>query len=112
MTAGPPAGAIITGQRVCQSALGLLAVVVGGFQIVDGIHVLRVGTYLGSATPGPWATLVAAVGLNPLTLGPLFILLVAASRELPQKSSSPVVSVGRLGRLSEEHAAPRRFWIL
>jgi hypothetical protein len=56
-------------------ALGLVAVVIGGYQIVDGFHFLRVGAYLGPPTPGPSANLVAAAGLDPFAMGPVFIVL-------------------------------------
>ena len=57
---------------------GLVALVVGGFQVVDGVHVLRTGRYIGPPTPGPWRHVVAAVGLDPFAVGPLFVALGAA----------------------------------
>jgi hypothetical protein len=58
--------------RVSIAALALLT---GGFQVIDGIHELRTGTYIGPETPGPWRNVVTAVGLDPFTLGPAFIVL-------------------------------------
>ena len=57
---------------------GLLGLVVGGFQIIDGVHVLRTGTYIGPPTPGPWRHVVSAVGLDPFAMGPVFITLGSA----------------------------------
>jgi hypothetical protein len=54
-----------------------LALVTGGFQVIDGAHVLITGKYIGPETPGPWRHLVHAIGLDPLTLGPAFIALGA-----------------------------------
>lgn len=45
--------------------------------IFDGIHVLARGKYFGPPDPGPWSNLVTRVGLNPFSLGPLFIVLGA-----------------------------------
>lgn len=61
-----------------KGALALLALVVGGWQVADGIHVLRNGTYLGPPTPGPWRHVVAAAGLDPFAIGPVFVALGGA----------------------------------
>ena len=34
--------------------LAVLALITGGYQVVDGIHVLATGVYMGPATPGMW----------------------------------------------------------
>lgn len=57
---------------------GLLGLVVGGFQIIDGVHVLRTGTYIGPPTPGPWRHVVSAVGVDPFAIGPVFVALGSA----------------------------------
>ena len=59
-------------------ALGVVAVVVGGWQVADGVHVLRTGRYLGPPTPGPWRHVVSAVGLDPFAIGPVFVGLGVA----------------------------------
>ncbi len=58
--------------------VALLAVVTGGWQVVDGAHVLRTGRYLGPPEPGPWRHLVGAVGLDPFSLGVPFVVLGAS----------------------------------
>jgi len=58
-----------------RAALVLLALVTGGFPLVDGIHVLVNGKYLGPETPGPWRHVVAAAGIDPYAMGPAFIVL-------------------------------------
>jgi hypothetical protein len=45
--------------------------------IFDGAHVLLTGTYFGPKYPGPWSAVVAAVGVNPMKLGEVFVLLGA-----------------------------------
>ena len=60
---------------VARLALAVLALVTGGFQVVDGVHVLVRGRYLGPPTPGPWRHVATAVGLDPFALGPVFVLL-------------------------------------
>ncbi|HVF04869.1 MAG TPA: hypothetical protein VNA20_08520 [Frankiaceae bacterium] len=54
-------------------ALAAVALAVGGFQVVDGVHVLRTGRYIGPPTPGPWRHVVAAAGLDPFGIGPVFV---------------------------------------
>jgi hypothetical protein len=56
-------------------AIAVLALVTGGFQVVDGTHVLVTGTYIGPPTPGPWSQVVRAVGLDPFALGVPFVVL-------------------------------------
>lgn len=51
----------------------LIALLVGGWMIFDGIHVLATGKYFGPEKPGLWSDLVAAIGVDPFKLGPLFI---------------------------------------
>jgi hypothetical protein len=51
------------------------ALITGGFQVIDGVHVLATGTYVGPETPGPWRHVANALGLDPFALGPVFILL-------------------------------------
>lgn len=53
----------------------VLALIIASWMIFDGVHVLVKGKYFGPPEPGPWSRLVAAVGLDPFSLGPVFIVL-------------------------------------
>jgi hypothetical protein len=55
--------------------LSLVAVLNGGWMLADGIHVLVTGKYFGPDKPGPWSVPFARLGVNPFSLGPVFILL-------------------------------------
>jgi hypothetical protein len=55
--------------------LTVLALITGGYQVMDGIHVLATGVYMGSATPGPWRHVIDATGIDPMDFGPGFVLL-------------------------------------
>src|SRR4051812_11416960 len=55
--------------------LTVLALITGGYQVVDGIHVLATGVYMGSATPGPWRHVIHATGIDPMDFGPGFVAL-------------------------------------
>jgi len=59
-------------------AIAVLALLTGGFQVVDGLQVLRTGRYIGPPTPGPWRHVVAAVGIDPFRMGVPFVVLGAA----------------------------------
>ena len=52
----------------------LASTVQGGFMLFDGIHKLATGTYFGHQL-GPWARLVSLAGINPDSLGPVFVFL-------------------------------------
>jgi len=54
--------------------LGFLAFPLGGWMLFDGIHVLTYGKYFGPERPGPWSLLIVKIGVDPFSLGPLFIL--------------------------------------
>jgi hypothetical protein len=58
-------------------AIAFLALITGSFQLVDGIHVLVKGRYIGPETPGPWRHLVNVIGVDPFAIGPVFIALGA-----------------------------------
>jgi len=58
-----------------KGALVALAALTGGWMLFDGMHVLLTGGYASDSQPGPWAALVAFIGLNPYRIGPLFVLL-------------------------------------
>ena len=53
----------------------VLATLNGAWMVFDGAHVLFKGKYIGPPEPGPWSKIVAKVGLDPFSLGPLFIVL-------------------------------------
>jgi hypothetical protein len=55
--------------------ISVIAVLNGGWMLFDGFHVLVTGKYFGPAKPGPWADVVAAIGLNPYGFGPFFVVL-------------------------------------
>lgn len=55
--------------------VSIIASVIGGWMIFDGIHVLITGKYFGPEKPGPWSDLVSFFGINPFDLGILFIIL-------------------------------------
>ncbi len=53
---------------------GFLAVQPGGWMVFDGLQVLVTGKYYGPDHPGPWASLVQALGINPFGLGVPFVI--------------------------------------
>src|SRR3954469_13503142 len=55
--------------------LTLIGLFLGGWMLFDGIHVIVHGKYFGPDKPGPWSSIFIKVGINPFSLGPLFILL-------------------------------------
>lgn len=56
----------------------ILAIVTGGFMLIDGIHVMIKGKYIGPPEPGPWASLFYKLKLDVFKLGPLFIAFALA----------------------------------
>ena len=56
----------------------VVAVIAGGWMVLDGVHVLLRGKYFGPERPGPWSVLFVKFGVDPFALGPLFIALGAA----------------------------------
>lgn len=53
----------------------IMALLNGGFMLIDGIHVLLKGKYIGPEKPGPWANLFYKLNINVFNLGPLFICI-------------------------------------
>ena len=53
----------------------LIGIVLGGWFIFDGLHVLFKGRYFGPPEPGPWARVVSALGIDPLRMGVPFVIL-------------------------------------
>jgi hypothetical protein len=60
---------------VARVVVAVPALVTGGYQVADGIHVLATGVCMGPATPGPWRHVVGAAGIDPLDFGPGFVTL-------------------------------------
>jgi hypothetical protein len=60
---------------VVRVVLAILALITGGYQVADGIHVLATGVYMGSATPGMWRHVLGAAGIDPYGFGPGFVVL-------------------------------------
>ena len=58
--------------KVFLALVGLLA---GGWMIVDGVHVMLRGKYIGPPKPGPWSVPFVRMGIDPFRLGPLFVVL-------------------------------------
>jgi hypothetical protein len=54
--------------------ISILALINGGFMLLDGIFVMIKGKYIGPEKPGPWANLFYKFDINVFKLGPLFIL--------------------------------------
>lgn len=53
--------------------VSLLALLNGGYMLLDGIYVMVKGKYIGPPKPGPWAELFYPLGVDVFRLGPLFI---------------------------------------
>lgn len=53
----------------------VIAVLMGAWMIIDGLHVLLFDKYIGPEKPGPWADIVAAIGLDPLRFGLVFVVM-------------------------------------
>jgi hypothetical protein len=74
----------------------VLGVITGGFMLIDGIHVLLKGKYIGPPEPGPWASLFYKLKVDVFKLGPLFIafglawLLFVASLWMQRSWSFPL----------------------
>jgi hypothetical protein len=62
---------------VTKILLALIASLAGGWMIFDGLHVLLRGKYFGPDKPGPWSIPFSRLGIDPFSLGPLFILFGA-----------------------------------
>ncbi|MFV2055630.1 MAG: hypothetical protein ACC707_04140 [Thiohalomonadales bacterium] len=60
---------------IVKYSLLFLAVLNGGWMLFDGIHVIRKGKYFGPDEPGSWSKIVSALGINPFSMGPVFVVL-------------------------------------
>ncbi len=45
----------------------------GGYMLADGVVVLTFGKFIGPDKPGPWSLIFSAMGVDPKSLGPLFV---------------------------------------
>ena len=52
----------------------ILAILTGGYMLLDGIYVMLKGKYIGPPKPGPWANIFYKFGVDVFKLGPLFIV--------------------------------------
>lgn len=59
---------------LAKSVIILIALLNGGWMLFDGIYVIRNGKYFGSVKPGPWSKPFAVFGINPFSLGSMFII--------------------------------------
>jgi hypothetical protein len=59
-----------------KAALFAVCLLQGGYMLFDGMHRLLTGSYFGGQL-GPWAALVSAVGINPASMAPVFVVLGA-----------------------------------
>src|SRR3712207_3202615 len=60
--------------KIIVALIGSLA---GGWMMFDGVHVMLRGKYFGPDKPGPWSILFSRMGVDPFSLGPMFVLLGA-----------------------------------
>jgi hypothetical protein len=56
-----------------KASISILAFLLGGFMLTDGIFVMMNGKYIGPDLPGPWAEIFYTFDINVFKLGPLFI---------------------------------------
>src|SRR4051812_23837623 len=57
---------------------GLVALLAGGWMVIDGLYVIARGKYIGPPTPGPWRLVFERIGVDPFRFGPMFVALGAA----------------------------------
>lgn len=54
-------------------AIFIIALLMGGWMIIDGLYVLIFDKFICRGWPGPWAGIVSAVGLDPMRFGLVFV---------------------------------------
>src|SRR3989442_11941149 len=60
-------------------AAAALAIINGGYLVIDAIRRFVVGDFFRiGGQLGPWAVLVGAVGIDPLAMGPVFLVIGVA----------------------------------
>ncbi|MGD0347054.1 MAG: hypothetical protein ABSA85_09870 [Terracidiphilus sp.] len=64
----------MSGAQRSNAVLFAVCLLQGGYMLFDGVHRLLAGNYFGGRL-GPWAALVSAVGINPASMAPVFIVL-------------------------------------
>ena len=47
----------------------------GGWMIVDGLYALKNKKFIGPDKPGPWASIVIKLGIDPLSMALPFVVL-------------------------------------
>jgi hypothetical protein len=57
--------------KILITILGLLN---GGYMLLDGIFVVLKGKYMGPEKPGPWANIFYKLNIDPIKMGPMFIV--------------------------------------
>ena len=50
-----------------------IAILMGGWMVINGLSVLIFGKYIGPDKPGPWADIISAIGLDPMRFGLVFV---------------------------------------
>ncbi len=51
----------------------IIALLMGGWMVIDGLHVLIFDKFICPGWPGPWAGIISAVGLDPMRFGLVFV---------------------------------------
>ena len=60
-------------------AAAALAIINGGYLVIDAIQRFIVGDFFRiGGQLGPWAVLVGAIGIDPLAMGPVFLVIGVA----------------------------------
>ncbi len=54
--------------------ISILALLNGGYMLLDGLFVMIKGKYIGPEKPGPWANFFYKLNIDVFKLGPLFIV--------------------------------------
>jgi hypothetical protein len=54
--------------------LTIIAILNGGYMLLDGIFVMLKRKYIGPDKPGPWANLFYKLHVSVFKLGPLFVI--------------------------------------
>ncbi len=51
----------------------IIALLVGGWMVFDGLHSVLLGKYFGPDKPGPWTAVISALGFDPARFGLVFV---------------------------------------
>lgn len=52
----------------------ILAILNGGYMLIDGLYVMLNKKYIGPEKPGPWANFFYKFDINVFRLGPVFVV--------------------------------------